>query len=51
MTPHYLYGMDSHCTKGEGELQDATSCNASAETPIQMGLTETIAKKWPLMSS
>jgi len=37
--------------KGERELQDKTSCNASAETPVQMGLTETIAKKWPSMSS
>jgi len=37
--------------KGERELQDATGCNASTETPIQMGLIETITKKWPLISS
>jgi len=37
--------------KGERELQDATSCNASAEIPIQMGLTEAITKKWPLTLS
>jgi len=37
--------------KGERELQDVTSCNASAETPIQMGFTKTIAKKWPSTSS
>jgi len=37
--------------KGERELQDVTSCNAPAETPIQMGFTEAIAKKWPSMSS
>jgi len=28
--------------KGERELQDATSCNTSAETPVQMGFTEAI---------